>query len=313
MEPNTFDAIARSVGSSASRRSVVSAIAVGLAALVLPREETGARRGRRDGARGDRAARDHSHGHPLEAEKKKKRKGKKKHPVPCASQCAGKACGPNGCGGTCGTCAGNQQCQNGQCVATCTPACGGSVCGADGCGGACGSCGSGESCENGACVPLNGSCSPACVGGQVCQSNGTCVCPAATPIFHSGLGLCMECNLDSDCGNGSPFSEYQCRHDRGHTCHCWEGMVDCGEGYCSTCCTKEDCLRLNNWSDGRMFCSAPGNPRGGHLCLCPEGLVACSDETVYCTDLHTDSYNCGYCGNVCHSGTRCIDRDCRLE
>lgn len=120
----------------------------------------------------------------------------------------------------------------------------------------------------------------------------------------------MECNLDTDCGLGNRFTGYQCRHDRGHTCHCGEGMVDCGEGYCSTCCTREDCLRLNNWSDGRMFCSAPGNPRGGHLCLCPEGLAACRDESVYCTDLHTDSNNCSFCGNVCHSGTHCVAGDC---
>ena len=35
----------------------------------------------------------------------------------------------------------------------CSPACGGNVCGDDGCGGSCGTCAPTELCEEGACVP----------------------------------------------------------------------------------------------------------------------------------------------------------------
>jgi hypothetical protein len=40
----------------------------------------------------------------------------------CVPNCSGKACGPDGCGGSCGTCPDGQSCQDssGQCTATCT-------------------------------------------------------------------------------------------------------------------------------------------------------------------------------------------------
>ncbi len=56
--------------------------------------------------------------------------------------CAGKQCGEDGCGGSCGTCAAGLTCQSGACVA-CTPSCEGKTCGDDGCGGSCGTCGDG--------------------------------------------------------------------------------------------------------------------------------------------------------------------------
>lgn len=305
MDPHHFDGLTRALCSAASRRTALGGLMAGM--LLSHSDAFGKHRRRRSAAQ--ESARD-----GVAAEKKHKKKKHKRPTAPgCTPVCRGKACGPDGCGGVCGNCAVNQQCQNGQCVTSCSPVCSGKACGADGCEGTCGICGSGASCENGTCVPLSGSCSPACIGGQVCQANGTCVCPEATPIFHSGLGLCMECNLDTDCGLGNPFTGYQCRHDRGHTCHCGEGMVDCGEGYCSPCCTKEDCLLNHNWGDGRVICTVPGNPEGEHLCRCPVGLNACYGGPKHCADLKLDSYNCGYCGHVCTGGTHCIAGDCRLE
>ncbi len=58
----------------------------------------------------------------------------------CKPACAGKVCGDDGCGGSCGECEGFQEaCVDGQCV--CQPDCAGKACGDDGCGGSCGSCG----------------------------------------------------------------------------------------------------------------------------------------------------------------------------
>ena len=61
----------------------------------------------------------------------------------CECDCTDKACGDNGCGGTCGTCADDELCtEDNQCgVPQCTPNCEGATCGDDGCGGSCGSCG----------------------------------------------------------------------------------------------------------------------------------------------------------------------------
>ncbi|MBM4370526.1 MAG: hypothetical protein FJ098_02680 [Deltaproteobacteria bacterium] len=59
----------------------------------------------------------------------------------CTPDCAGKACGADGCGGTCGSCpGGTPYCIGGTCKAACTPECTGKACGPDGCGGSCGTC-----------------------------------------------------------------------------------------------------------------------------------------------------------------------------
>ncbi len=65
-------------------------------------------------------------------------------------ECDGKECGPDGMGGSCGSCEGTDTCDMGTCV-PCAPACGDAVCGDDGCGGSCGECAKGL-CYQGACI-----------------------------------------------------------------------------------------------------------------------------------------------------------------
>ena len=68
----------------------------------------------------------------------------------CRPDCDTAECGDDGCGGSCGTCEGTQdKCIQGVCI--CQLDCEGRECGADGCGGLCGSCGAGESCVDGLC------------------------------------------------------------------------------------------------------------------------------------------------------------------
>jgi hypothetical protein len=67
----------------------------------------------------------------------------------CQPECGGKTCGPNGCGGNCGTCPQGQDCLNGNCF--CVPDCSGIKCGDDGCGGSCGTCVGGAQCVAGQC------------------------------------------------------------------------------------------------------------------------------------------------------------------
>ena len=57
---------------------------------------------------------------------------------PCEPTCAEKQCGDDGCGGTCGSCSGQDTCEGGQC--TCQPDCLWKQCGDDGCEGSCGEC-----------------------------------------------------------------------------------------------------------------------------------------------------------------------------
>lgn len=64
--------------------------------------------------------------------------------------CTGKQCGPDGCGGSCGTCAANAICLENQ-TCLCLPSCTGRTCGDDGCGGSCGVCAGAKVCVDGNC------------------------------------------------------------------------------------------------------------------------------------------------------------------
>jgi formylglycine-generating enzyme required for sulfatase activity/subtilisin family serine protease len=68
---------------------------------------------------------------------------------PCHRDCAGKACGDDGCGGVCGVCQAGLVCNaNFDCVVPrCQRQCTGRACGDDGCGGSCGDCGPGLRCS----------------------------------------------------------------------------------------------------------------------------------------------------------------------
>ncbi|MEC9072577.1 MAG: hypothetical protein VX938_09375, partial [Myxococcota bacterium] len=84
----------------------------------------------------------------------------------CASDCSGKVCGDDGCGGSCGSCSPGTLCEDGVCE-PCTALCDEKECGDDGCGGVCGVCIQGWSCEEGTCVECEPDCGP--LGGVVLE------------------------------------------------------------------------------------------------------------------------------------------------
>jgi hypothetical protein len=122
----------------------------------------------------------------------------------CTPQCAGKACGDNGCGGTCGTCPSGQTCESGQCKAqggcgsvTEDGLCEGKVlkycsagtlktvdCGA-----------SGKVCDCdlwGYCDCETGTCTPQCAG-KTCGDDGCGgSCGACTPVQECKSGKCQD-------------------------------------------------------------------------------------------------------------------------
>lgn len=95
----------------------------------------------------------------------------------CTPNCSNKNCGPDGCGGSCGSCNSYQYCNpngvctclyvdcNGVCCESeeyicykgvcCMPDCAGKECGPDKCGGNCGDCADPNRCINGICQPIN--------------------------------------------------------------------------------------------------------------------------------------------------------------
>lgn len=142
----------------------------------------------------------------------------------CTPACAGKECGPDGCGGTCGTCPAGKVCNaQGLCEATCTPSCVGKECGDDGCGGSCGSCPQGYVCKQGTCVKYE-PCIPQCEGKQ-CGPDGC----------DGSCGVCappLECNEQGRC-----YDPHACVPScTGKQC----GPDGCG-GLCGSCPPGQFC------------------------------------------------------------------------
>ena len=186
----------------------------------------------------------------------------------CEPQCAGKECGPDGCGGECGAgCSNNEKCTNGQCVAepgecvpdTCQSL--GRECGnaEDGCGGYidCGDCSGDEECDifSGQCQ-----CVASCVGKQ-CGDDGC-------------GGSCGDCQGNEVCAGG----QCQCTPDcAGKEC----GDNGCG-GTCGACndgetCTEEgDCASSGGNHPCDDYCGSAA-PSGCHCdSACKEYGDCCS-------------------------------------
>jgi len=183
----------------------------------------------------------------------------------CFPACGGKNCGDDGCGGSCGVCAGDLEiCDGGLC--TCQPACDGLVCGPDGCGGACGACiGAQEICDGGACV-----CQPDC-GGKNCGPDGC-------------GGLCGACGVNEACtGDG--------------VCECAAGGAAC-EGGC--CAGGEICFAGGCCTPNCAGKECGDDTCGGTCGACPGDQDLCGGGACVCQPLCTGK-ECGDdgCGDVC--------------
>ncbi len=132
----------------------------------------------------------------------------------CAGSCIGKTCGEDGCGNSCGECPLGEFCVDGLCEGACTPDCSGKDCGGDGCGGECGECPVGQQCSwTGVCEE---GCTPNCVG-KLCGDDGC-------------GGLCGECAQGESC-NENGQCEITCESNcLGKQC----GDDGCG-GSCGSC------------------------------------------------------------------------------
>lgn len=60
----------------------------------------------------------------------------------------------------------------------------------------------------------------------------------------------------------------------------------------------------NTWSGTWRVDTGTG---GNGAVLCPSGQTNCNGA---CTDVSSDSNNCGYCGNICSSGASCMSGSC---
>ncbi len=188
-------------------------------------------------------------------------------------------------------------------VAACIPDCAGKECGDDGCGGSCGSCAAYHACKGGACW-FDGGCQPGALpgcGDCTCQ---TCTC-AADPYCCTAHWdwLCVNrCNTQCGgcgqivtCGDGTCHPGETCK-----TCpyDCGSCPLPCGNVTAVGCCAQttlfscqvgklviEDCVALGSstcgWDEatGRYGCGFDGaDPAGVWPLACdltpPEDVVA---------------------------------------
>jgi hypothetical protein len=142
-----------------------------------------------------------------DADARKKRK-KKRRKGGCRPNCADRACGSDGCGGSCGGCGATQVCHGGAC---CLPESRGAAC-AGRCGTRTNNCGQPVACATcaGGRVCLgNGSCAIACTDNNDCDACGGGACPDATNVEgerHCTGGLVQPittCTGTVDCPPGS--------------------------------------------------------------------------------------------------------------
>ncbi|MFH1531747.1 MAG: putative metal-binding motif-containing protein [Pseudomonadota bacterium] len=141
----------------------------------------------------------------------------------CLPDCVGKKCGPDGCGGSCGSCPQGLECNTvGKCQEICVPECDGKDCGPDGCEGVCGACGDGQECADGLCETI---CVPDCSDENTCGDDGC-------------GGTCGGCGGDLSC------------QETLYGLHCSKACVDLGDCPTGTFCLGELCTPWECQEDG---------------------------------------------------------------
>ena len=120
--------------------------------------------------------------------------------VACAPDCAGKECGDDGCGGVCGACSPALVCLAGVCAAV--PDCTGKECGDDGVGGSCGECADAEVCDGGVCAACAADCAGKVCGDDGCGDSAACgVCPPSLTCVAGVVCACIPSCGDAACGD----------------------------------------------------------------------------------------------------------------
>jgi len=219
--------------------------------------------------------------------------------------CATRECGPDGRGGSCGTCLNSETCNAlGQCVSQCVPDCGGKECGSNLCGGSCGTC-------NGAFEQ--------CVQGT-CELTEVCDCEGAVCGLDNCGNSCGTCTGQTTCSGGSCVST-----ETGGTC---VDLIDCIYDETVGCITAaddaafnlcvEDCYGTASVTGAAEFdaylgclneCPMPDdNPAttADDLAYARCTYQSCSDEEAYCV---LETAGSGTCIGIFDCFDLCADGD----
>ena len=244
----------------------------------------------------------------------------------CAPSCAGRECGSDNCGGSCGSCAAHPNmvptCSaSGRCEYTCATGFGDcDAMSANGCETAlnsstnCGMCGRActgmtPNCVAGVCDSGCGSlsrCANACVDLSSSESNcGSCgnVCSFANATAVCVMGACAISACNAGFGNCDGIASNGCEVDtRTSLAHC---------GMCGRACTNTGEMCVSGACQcpaGQAVCGTTCAAAPGTACTrtCFTGATwSCNAGSLTCTGgtMSPDGTPCGAGGRVCNSGT----------
>jgi hypothetical protein len=238
----------------------------------------------------------------------------------CEANCVNKECGPDSCGGTCGTCPKGEECSPfGVCEVVCKPDCDGKQCGPDDCGGTCGTCPANAMCKDYKCFTGQScaqliDCGMDCVmdmGAQClygCLEQGT---PEAQAKFFDLIECVLfECglNLSPDCMLGAMQGSCQDEYNACVNCtpNCTNkqcGPNGCG-GQCGKCpagtyCDNYKCKTICTPNCTGKVCG--DNGCGGSCGTCPDKQECKSGKCVPICVPNCKGKECGPdgCGGIC--------------
>ncbi len=262
----------------------------------------------------------------------------------CLPACEGLECGPDGCGGSCGTCPDSMTCEQGKCV----PETLGQF--AD-------PCTSNDDCANKMCIgPEGGSkvCSKACAGSGGCPDGFECVEALynGNPILACvPVGTCTpqcqgkQCGSDGcggDCGacpQGFKCAAFLCKALDGATC---QSADECAGGLCipfqsglkctGPCVNDSECPQgwsCSPWLSASMpsICAPPGTMVAHKLCKdlsdcvtgCPPANFACIANCFFLGSNaaqaeYSDLWGCAetHCFAACADDSECL-QGCLLD
>ncbi|MFN8589876.1 MAG: pentapeptide repeat-containing protein [Thermomicrobiales bacterium] len=236
----------------------------------------------------------------------------------CQPGTTNQACGKNG--ETCAACGAGDTCQK-QVCATCIPDCAGKKCGPNGCGGSCGSCADGQVCLDGECICDARSCPDGCCANgpglpgvcrsgsnrQACGAGGEqcAACPAGKDCIGQQCLTCSPqtcphgcCAIDGTCQSGNAFGA--CGGPGGGPCASCNGQQTCENHQCVTCGPTCICTGQSICTDpggNNLVCTGPSDPQ---VCFC---YVSQSGQPICGTPTLIYPNGCGSdadCGNgVC--------------
>ena len=226
----------------------------------------------------------------------------------CTPSCEDKTCGDDGCGGSCGSCAGcdgtpdELLCIGGTCMQICCPNCDGFDCGHDGCNGTCGFCDGVYTCdvETQLCT-----CTPQCAG-QVCGPDGC-------------GGECGACTGNEQCLDGQCICIPNCTNKVCGDSGCGTSCGTCGIG---EICESGQCITIipedsgTGDTDDTTDADEPGDvgPDIEEDTYTPVELpapIACATD-AQCPSLQTCDSVTGFCQSspICISHLDCAESWC---